>query len=469
MKRIIVIVMVLSILLALPVMGNAATGADIPDEKLEAALKQICGKGPNEIVTAYELRSLTGTVDLSNKGITDISGIHYLTGATAINLSRNDVETFSTKMDRLVNLKELNLSFNDQGYSFPSEITNIPNLETLNLSANKMQRIPNTIKKLKGLKNLDLSANRFQDFPEVLKDITFENLNMDYNFFDLSEGSDDLKDIDAARVTGNYLVYRQLNKLSDISYSTKGRIMTVKWIGLEDIPFYDGTFGEVVGYTILVNGKFRGNVEANVRSFSFAAKPWTYYTLSVSPRFSIRGYDDFYNHQYTVRENCMLGYTGPVLSENPEGILYENAYAASKSSATLKYEGTPTPTPEPTATTASEPVAEATATAAPEPTATVTPTQEPTPTPTPTPTVEPTVKATPVTSVSVSPEPEDEGVEANTVFTLILLIIILLLILVIAGLLAVILRNKNLQGEKTAQPKEKAPEKAKNKGQDKKK
>ncbi len=415
MKKAWILILVVCMMLVLPMTAYAENEVSIADAKLKNALRDLCGKGASDPLMPSELAALTGTVDLSSKGITNIRGIEYLTGATAIDLSHNDIdyETFSSKVSNLVKLEELDLSFNEQAYTFPTEVTKIPNLKTLNMAANKFTGLPGAMADMTALKSLNLSANRLEIFPDVLKELSLDYLNLDYNFFNLADGSADRKDIDEMVVTGEYLVYRQLLKLPAVTYATNGSKLKIKWYGLEDIPFYDGTYGTVAGYTILVNGAFVANVSASARSYEYDAVAGTKYRLAVSPSYQIEGYGNFDVRQYTTIEDCYLGSSGPELPNNPEPVLYENAYA------------TPAPTPTPT------------------------PTPEPTPTPTPTP--EPTAISEP----SASPAAATGLFGASMLLTVVLLAVILLLIIVITVLLVVILRNKNIKGKNDGEEDEK--------------
>ncbi len=333
MKKILIITLALIMLLALPVIANAETEAYIPDDKMETALKEILNKSDDEILTPSELGSLTGTVDLSNKGIKNITGIQYLTGATAIDLSRNDIEKYSDKMGQLEQLLELDISFNKSGQTFPVDVTDIPNLETLNLAANKFTSISPSLSKMTSLKNLDLSANLLEDVPEVLLEMTFENLNLDYNFFDLAEGSADKAALDAMNVSDEFLTCRQLLKIPDITYTSQNNKIRIEWNEMQDIPFYDGTGGVISGYTIKVNGAVLTTVGADTHFYNLSAAAGKEYRISICPNYTIAGYDDFYISMFTTAGGFVVGYEGLELPEDTAPVMYANAY--------------PTPMPEP--------------------------------------------------------------------------------------------------------------------------
>jgi len=407
-RKTIIVILTLCLILALPIAASAEERVKIPDSKLKNALRELCGKGLNEEMMPSELAALTGDIDLSDKGITNASGIQHLTGASNIDLSYNSIEKFPSKAVALTGLEGLDLSFNEI-YQVPREVAVIPNLTALNLSANKMKMLPKEIGEMPTLMYLDISANRFTDFPTALHDLTLTDFNCDYNFFDLEEGSRNRKDIDAMNVSGELLAFRQLIELPAITYSTLGSKFVVEWRGLDDIPFYDGTTAVVSGYSVLVNGKFKQSTGPAKRSIQVDAVPGESYKFSVSPSYVVDSFEDFDIRSYTTIRDAKLGTSGPSLRANAEPVLYENPYA------------TPAPTPTPT----------------PTPTPEITP--EPTPEPTPNMSSEPEPSAVPTASRGLF--------GTSMLMTIVLLAVILLLIIVITVLLVVVLRNKNIKGK----------------------
>ena len=232
--HIIAIVLAICVVMAVPLMGFAEDEVSIPDAKLESAFRDLLEINDSDALLASELASLTGEIDLSDKGITNIRGIEYLTGATSINLSGNDIETMSSDMDRLVNLESLDLSLNQKRYDFPKEVLDIPNLKSLNLAASKIRLLPSSVAKMTGLESLNLSANRFDEFPTVLLEMQLVNLNLDYNFLDLRAGKSDRNRIDemSTHVSGEYLAFRQFGHLQNLTYYTAGGKIVVEWDGI---------------------------------------------------------------------------------------------------------------------------------------------------------------------------------------------------------------------------------------------
>lgn len=410
--RMIAIFLAVCVMMAMPMMAFAEDEASISDAKLESALRDLLEKDDSDTLLPSELATLTGEIDLSDLGITNIKGIEYLTGATSIDLSGNSIETMSSHMDELVNLESLDLSESGDRYDFPSAVLDIPNLKNLSLAASKIRQLPSSLSEMTSLETLDLSANRFDEFPTVLLDMQLVNLNIDYNFLDLSEGSTDRNRVDAMseNVSGEYLAFRQFGRLQNLTFYTSGSKIVVEWDGIDDITFYDGTVASVQGYTVLVSGDFIENTSASKRSIQIDAVAGTQYQVSVSPIYKLSQYEDFKIQSYT-KVVAQLGVTGPTLIENPDPVLYENAY----------------------------------------------PTPSPTPTPTPTPAATPTPSATPaeIVMASDSPSAQPQGntsglngfLGTSALMTIVLLVVILVLIIVVVVLLVVILKNKNIKGK----------------------
>ena len=150
------------------------------------------------MVTTTHLQALTGTMDLSNRGITslkpgDLTGLTNLvtvflsgnaltglpdgifgdlTNLQKLYLYGNDFQTLTDGVfEGLANLSNLNLSCNGL-QTLPGEIFDgLANLEVLNLSCNDLQTLPGEIfEGLTSLENLYLYDNDFQTLPNGIFD-----------------------------------------------------------------------------------------------------------------------------------------------------------------------------------------------------------------------------------------------------------------------------------------------------------
>ena len=89
-----------------------AGNVSIPDEKLKEALYLLSGIPTSEPLTSEQLAAITGDVDLSNKNISNMDGVQYLTGADSIDLSLNKIGNLPSGIEYLTALESLDLSGN---------------------------------------------------------------------------------------------------------------------------------------------------------------------------------------------------------------------------------------------------------------------------------------------------------------------------------------------------------------------
>jgi hypothetical protein len=416
------IVIALCLMLMLPAFAFAADDDDevdvkIADVKLKNAIRELCGVKPGDDLYVSHVDDLTGAIDLSDNEIKDASGIKYLVNATRIDLSHNEIIEIGSNLSALTKLTELDLSYNNIYNTKEISIASIPNLKILNISANKMTFLPSVFASLEQLESLDFSANRMvsatsdsaKGFPIELLDFKdLKNLNCNYNFYDLSDGSKDREIMDKLSKTCDIKGSKQLVSLSGVTYSTDGGNLVVEWQELDDVTFYDGTSAEIVGFAVLVDGNYiksanRDDEYAVVKGLDGSKK----HTVSVSPNFEVAGYDDFEIRSYTKIENVSIGGKGPDLDENETPEKHKDYFTAPVASAS----------PEASVAKKAEETAEPEATA--------------------------------VTAPVEVEELEDNDKNFSLTMPIVLLGVIVLLILVIAFLLISLLKNKNLVGKKS--------------------
>lgn len=92
-----------------------ADGDVIPDVALKQALKELADD-EDDILTQEEIEALTGDLNLSGKGISDITGLEFATGISGLDLSQNNIKSIQA-LEPLVEaetpaLQTLNISNN---------------------------------------------------------------------------------------------------------------------------------------------------------------------------------------------------------------------------------------------------------------------------------------------------------------------------------------------------------------------
>ncbi len=133
-------------------------------------------------LTEYELAVLTGVLDLSGKGISDITGLSFATGLAGLNLSGNAVRDIS-------------------------EISALTNLTDLDLSGNMIGDIT-ALNALTGLKTLDLSGNMIYEIDALYnteappETVSLTALDVSDNYLNAADGSADRAVTDALMQAG---------------------------------------------------------------------------------------------------------------------------------------------------------------------------------------------------------------------------------------------------------------------------
>jgi len=170
------------------VSGIAQSGAvvvEIPDANLEIVLRSALAK-PIGAITDEELRSLT-SLEATNKGITDLTGLEYCINLTNLNLEGNAINDIKT-LAGLTSLSRLNLNNNRINDIDPlSNLTEIKNLTLeqnhitdLNLGANQIRDIT-PLSSLNNLSSLGLYVNQISDISLLAEFTKLSSLNLGDN------------------------------------------------------------------------------------------------------------------------------------------------------------------------------------------------------------------------------------------------------------------------------------------------
>ncbi len=134
-----------------------AKAINIPDAKLEAALRTALNKPTGSIMTtdAKELKKL----NLENKGISQIEGLQYFRGLTELILNKNNIKDI-TSLGSLTELTKL--EFRNNKVKDVSVLKHLTKLTWLLVSENQITDI-SPIKELSGMSALDISYNQIND------------------------------------------------------------------------------------------------------------------------------------------------------------------------------------------------------------------------------------------------------------------------------------------------------------------
>lgn len=167
-------------------------------------LKQLLldGNDISDLSPLSELNNLQ-VLWLGSNGISNLTTISDLTNLVFLRLHLNNITDISP-LTNLTNLRRLNLSFNNiSDISLLSELTN---LKSLDLRGNKVSDL-SPLSELYSLQTLRLNRNNISDTQPLIDNFKVkengtkiglgvgDKVLITHNKLDLSEGSDDLKDI----------------------------------------------------------------------------------------------------------------------------------------------------------------------------------------------------------------------------------------------------------------------------------
>lgn len=104
---------------------------EIPDKNLETVIRDKTGN-LDEPITSKELEYIT-SLELGNKGITDLTGLEHATNLEILHLQGNDIKDL-TAIYKLINIRELELSIESSNMVDKVKLINsLPNLQSLHI------------------------------------------------------------------------------------------------------------------------------------------------------------------------------------------------------------------------------------------------------------------------------------------------------------------------------------------------
>jgi hypothetical protein len=258
----------------------------IPDAHLSEALHARCGVPTSEPLHRGDLYALTGSLDLSDRGIADLEGVQYCRQILVLNASENPLSTLPV-MTSMTSLQQLYLddceftAIPDGIASIPNlvvlvasrnrltvlpefiaalpdlrvlyvngnEIREIPasygsgNLEALFVQQNRISSIPDGLVASPHLKTLYAGLNRLTRLPDAMAGKSWHELDFEFNFLDVSVGSD-ARILLESLSTSECRFDRQLTPIRDLSADATDERIHLTWTACPDAD--DGTYSSTV-------------------------------------------------------------------------------------------------------------------------------------------------------------------------------------------------------------------------------
>ena len=228
------------------------------DEDFEKAIREAINLADDDIITNDMLNSIK-KLDLSEKGLSDISDIESFKELTELNLSGNSISDISA-LRNLTNLQTLNLSGNGIiSIGALANLTNLQTLKTLNLSGNNISDI-SALGNLTNLQTLNLSYNNIRDISALRGLTNLTELDWSYNknisigalanltnlqtLKTLNLSGNSISDIGALRsLTNLQTLYLNNNNISDVS--PLENLSGLRWLDLSKNPLKEQQVAEL--------------------------------------------------------------------------------------------------------------------------------------------------------------------------------------------------------------------------------
>jgi Leucine-rich repeat (LRR) protein len=133
----------------------------------------------NQEAKSYGVSSLRATsVKIRGKNLTRIPEFVFnMPNLEVLNLSDNRIESIPEKIGKLKNLQELTMNYNALR-SLPSSMGSLTKLELLSLYNNELTTLPSSMEKLKNLSSMYLTNNKLTSIPALPPKLTLLDLKV---------------------------------------------------------------------------------------------------------------------------------------------------------------------------------------------------------------------------------------------------------------------------------------------------
>ena len=193
----------------------------IPDSNLRAAIAETLGKNPNAPITVEEMKGLE-SLDASNKGIRDLTGLQFATNLERLQVAENQISDLSP-IAGLINLRSL--SFPRSNVSDLSPLAGLINLRLIHAGGHSISDL-SPLAGLTKLEHIYLPGTRLiSDFTPLAGLTLLKELYLD--------GGNDISDISPlAGFTALESLGLSGNDISDISPLAK--LTNLTWLRIDD-------------------------------------------------------------------------------------------------------------------------------------------------------------------------------------------------------------------------------------------
>lgn len=165
-----------------PIPTTITLFVNIPDPNLNEALHQKLGKPMSEGILAVELAGLTGDLYLVNKNISNAEGIQFCSNISGLYMDNNNLNSLPD-MSGMAKLATATFDYNNFT-EFPTGIIPAPLLARLSFTNNPMSSVTPQISTMMHLISLNISDCAFTSFPQEITQLSqLETLRAENNIF----------------------------------------------------------------------------------------------------------------------------------------------------------------------------------------------------------------------------------------------------------------------------------------------
>jgi uncharacterized repeat protein (TIGR02543 family) len=199
---------------------RATITVTFPDPNLETAIRQAIGKPSGDI---YDTDLLPLTIlQVPHKSVSNLSGLEYCTNLQILYLQDNQIADISA-LASLTKLQTLWLDYNQ--ISNISTLASLTNLQKLDLGNNYKISNISALVNLTKLQTLFLDNNQIADISALVTNqglASGDDVNLQYNYLDVTAGSQDMADIQTLINRGVNVTYLPQYQFS-LSVNTSGQ------------------------------------------------------------------------------------------------------------------------------------------------------------------------------------------------------------------------------------------------------
>ncbi len=179
---------------------------------------------PDQLYTMSSIKTLSLDDNNLDSLSTAISGMNHL---QYLMISRNNLEALPEELFEISSFISLIANENSL-YSLPDNIGTCCAIEQITARQNRITRLPVNIGDASNLYLLDVMVNRIRELPSSFDDKAYDFINVEFNFIDMTPGSDSRTLMDNTTSFTKYFE-RQLKPIEEVTATPSDTSILLEW------------------------------------------------------------------------------------------------------------------------------------------------------------------------------------------------------------------------------------------------